>query len=79
MKPLLLASTALLLCRLLLVTLCHCNWMAMASSWPDFYFGYIFTSKAETAATINTDKWTGGATRKTTSCRNSKQKTDDLI
>jgi len=53
--------------------------MAMASSWPDFYFGYIFTSKAETAATINTDKWTGGATRKTTSCRNSKQKTDDLI
>ena len=34
--------------------------MVCGNRWSDFYFGYIFTSKAETQATIGTPKWVGG-------------------
>lgn len=30
------------------------------AAWPDFYYGYIFNSKAETTATISTSAWAGG-------------------
>ena len=45
------------------IVACDANSIAFVhrrGRWPDFYFGYIFTSKAATEATINTDKWVGG-------------------
>eukprot|EP00038_Savillea_parva_P021629 m.35650 g.35650 ORF g.35650 m.35650 type:complete len:793 (+) comp5311_c0_seq1:32-2410(+) len=30
------------------------------AAWSDFFFRYIFTSKRDTAATVNTPRWVGG-------------------